>query len=119
MDTSLDRFYKKAFKLKIEIPEVFLSKVAYAVLKGLEFMRSQNLMHRDIKPSNILANYNGNIKLCDFGISGKKITLNPIKFHFYSCKLFKGITINSFFKTFIGTANYMAVSWLYFETESK
>jgi serine/threonine protein kinase len=76
LDTSLDRFYKKAFKLKIEIPELFMSKVAYAVLKGLEFMRSQNLMHRDIKPSNILLNYDGDIKLCDFGISGNFLILH-------------------------------------------
>lgn len=30
-------------------------------------------MHRDIKPSNILTDYYGNVKLCDFGISGKLI----------------------------------------------
>lgn len=30
-------------------------------------------MHRDIKPSNILTDYMGNVKLCDFGISGKLI----------------------------------------------
>lgn len=30
-------------------------------------------MHRDIKPSNILMDWYGNVKLCDFGISGKLI----------------------------------------------
>jgi serine/threonine protein kinase len=88
MDTSLDQFYKKAYKKSIEIPELFLSKIAFSVLKGLEFMKSLNLMHRDIKPSNILLNYDGDIKLCDFGISG--------------------ITADSFFKTVIGTPPYMA-----------
>jgi serine/threonine protein kinase len=28
------------------------------------------VIHRDVKPSNILINRNGNVKMCDFGISG-------------------------------------------------
>lgn len=30
-------------------------------------------MHRDVKPSNILANRNGEIKVCDFGVSGQLV----------------------------------------------
>lgn len=29
-----------------------------------------NLIHRDVKPSNILLNRHGQVKICDFGISG-------------------------------------------------
>ena len=44
----------------------------------------------DIKPSNILANTAGEIKICDFGVSGE--------------------LINSIANTFVGTSTYMSVS---------
>lgn len=46
----------------------------------------------DIKPSNILVTRKGEIKLCDFGVSGE--------------------LINSVAQTFTGTQYYMAVSLL-------
>src|SRR3984957_737030 len=44
----------------------------------------------DIKPSNILCNSHGEIKICDFGVSGE--------------------LINSIADTFVGTSTYMSVS---------
>ena len=82
MDTSLDRFYAKMFALSIPIPESLISKIAHAVLSALEHMKARKLMHRDIKPSNILINSTGEIKVCDFGISGN--TIDSV------CKTFKG-----------------------------
>jgi len=46
-----------------------LAHVTNSVLKGLDYLLFENIMHRDVKPSNITVNQNGDIKLCDFGIS--------------------------------------------------
>ncbi|CAI5454346.1 unnamed protein product [Caenorhabditis angaria] len=71
MDTSLDKFYRQAYKLGKKIPEAFISKMSLSVIEGLNFMKEQlNLIHRDVKPSNILLNRHGQVKICDFGISG-------------------------------------------------
>ena len=108
---SLDLVLRKVNR----IPEQILGKITEAVLKGLSYLReAHSIMHRgsnwniiflkeafldlilfdiwwiDVKPSNILINSAGEIKLCDFGVSGQ--------------------LINSMANTFIGTRSYMSVS---------
>ncbi|KAB7506596.1 Dual specificity mitogen-activated protein kinase kinase 4 [Armadillidium nasatum] len=72
MDTSLDKFYKFVYeKLNECIPEIILGKITVATLTALNYLKEKlKLIHRDVKPSNILLDRRGNIKLCDFGISG-------------------------------------------------
>lgn len=105
---SLDGIYKQIGPIDIEV----VAKVARAVLEGLTYLYdAHRIIHRgayvgssfrgsvidrvsrfsrsDIKPSNILCNSKGQIKICDFGVSGE--------------------LINSIADTFVGTSTYMSV----------
>ncbi|CAG7729942.1 unnamed protein product [Allacma fusca] len=82
---SLDLVLKRCEK----IPENILGKITSAVLKGLAYLRDKhNIIHRDVKPSNILVNSRGEIKICDFGVSGQ--------------------LIDSMANSFVGTRSYMS-----------
>ncbi|XP_022317137.1 dual specificity mitogen-activated protein kinase kinase 4-like isoform X2 [Crassostrea virginica] len=75
MDISLDKFYKYIFNvLQSTIPEEILGKITVATVKALNYLKENlKIIHRDVKPSNILLDRKGNIKLCDFGISGQLV----------------------------------------------
>ncbi|CRL08127.1 CLUMA_CG020895, isoform A [Clunio marinus] len=82
---SLDLILKRAGR----IPEQILGKITSAVLKGLSYLRDKHaIIHRDVKPSNILVNTSGEIKICDFGVSGQ--------------------LIDSMANSFVGTRSYMS-----------
>ncbi len=64
---SLDRVLLRVGRL----PEPVVATTAAHVLSGLLYLQNSiRVLHRDIKPSNILVNSLGEIKLCDFGVSG-------------------------------------------------
>jgi mitogen-activated protein kinase kinase 7 len=48
--------------------------VVLQTVKALDYLKeSHGVIHRDVKPSNILLDEQGNVKLCDFGISGRLV----------------------------------------------
>ncbi|XP_030381535.1 dual specificity mitogen-activated protein kinase kinase hemipterous isoform X2 [Scaptodrosophila lebanonensis] len=67
--------FDKLLKLsKKPVPEDILGKVTVATVNALSYLKNKHgVIHRDVKPSNILIDERGNIKLCDFGISGRLV----------------------------------------------
>nr|WEL12727.1 mitogen-activated protein kinase kinase 1 [Halisarca dujardinii] len=82
---SLDKILKRQGR----IPVHMIQRITLAVCTGLKYLKeSHGIIHRDVKPSNVLVNTKGEIKLCDFGVSGQ--------------------LINSLATSFVGTSSYMA-----------
>nr|ODN96118.1 STE/STE7 protein kinase [Cryptococcus depauperatus CBS 7855] len=54
------------------VPEDVLRRITAGIVRGLRFLKDElQIMHRDVKPTNVLINKKGEIKLCDFGVSGQ------------------------------------------------
>ena len=65
---SIDKLYGDG------ISENVLRKIALSTVMGLKSLKDEhNIIHRDVKPTNILVNSRGQVKICDFGVSGNLV----------------------------------------------
>jgi mitogen-activated protein kinase kinase len=65
---SIDKLYSGG------IPENILRKITHCTVLGLKELKDKHkIIHRDVKPTNILANSRGQVKICDFGVSGNLV----------------------------------------------
>ncbi|TVY61428.1 MAP kinase kinase PBS2 [Fusarium oxysporum f. sp. cubense] len=65
---SIDKLYNGG------IPENVLRKITYSTVMGLKSLKEEHsIIHRDVKPTNILVNTRGQVKICDFGVSGNLV----------------------------------------------
>lgn len=65
---SLNKIYRGG------IPEKYLKYIVRSVVEGLKQLKEDfNIIHRDVKPTNILCSTDGQVKLCDFGVSGNLV----------------------------------------------
>lgn len=56
------------------VPEGVLRRITMSTVMGLKSLKEDhNIIHRDVKPTNILVNTRGQIKICDFGVSGNLV----------------------------------------------
>lgn len=67
--SSFFNFSKDGAEIGETLTSKDLTKFAYGVAKGMEFLVTKGVIHRDLAARNILVDHNKNTKISDFGLS--------------------------------------------------
>ncbi len=60
---------RRCSREKVKFPIEYALHVIMEALAGLDYAHRQGVVHRDVSPSNVLISFDGEVKLCDFGIA--------------------------------------------------
>lgn len=58
-------------KRKVTLSEDHARFYFIQILLGIKYIHDKGIIYRDLKPENILIDYQGNLKIVDFGLSKK------------------------------------------------
>ena len=66
---------KRCSKEKVALPTELALHAVSELLGALEYAHKKGVVHRDVSPSNVLVSFDGEVKLCDFGIARANATI--------------------------------------------